>query len=423
MQSRNIRIISILWVANLLGSVLAFLTQTLIARKLDVSNYGIFSSALGTVTLLTPLVGFGIAQFWLKAFGEEGGEAHRWLKISLRFVVFSGFGVFLAIVLWAYFGPHDKESRKILIILSGYLFGQAIVELIVAKYQLEESYKKLIIWQFFPHFIRFLIVLYIFLFFSNVTTLDYSLVYGSVSMMAFLIGWMLILKSEKRGFSIKGHDKTLKLLADSNIKISDLFKEIWPFGMAGVFYLIYFQSSLIMLKYIDGNISAGFFAVVFLILQAVYIFPAVVFQKFLMPKIHRWAQEENEKIRILYEKGNKLMFLTGIGTMVLVWVLSPFLIPVFFGEDYTGAILPLVIISISIPLRFLSTCSGSILATKDNMRRRVSHMKWAALINIIINLMSIPLLGIYGAVLSAIVCDLFILIAYRSSVRKFVFKL
>src|SRR5687767_12146338 len=74
--------ISLLWVGSLAGAGFAFLTQVFLARKLGSNDFGAFSSALTTITLLAPLAGFGISQYWLKAFGQEGWAAKRWLKPS-----------------------------------------------------------------------------------------------------------------------------------------------------------------------------------------------------------------------------------------------------------------------------------------------------------------------------------------------------
>ena len=81
--------VSFLWIGSLLGALVAFFIQVLIAKKLGVEEYGLFSAVLAVIALLIPLVGFGVSQFWLKAYGKEGGDAQRWLKTSFNFLVLS----------------------------------------------------------------------------------------------------------------------------------------------------------------------------------------------------------------------------------------------------------------------------------------------------------------------------------------------
>src|SRR5690554_4522989 len=151
MTRRNaVRAISFLWLGSLAGAGCAFLTQVVLARVLGPNTFGIFASALATVTLLVPLAGFGVAPFWLKVFGEEGWQARRWWPGSFRFVCVSTLVVLISLALWAGFGPHDDAMSLSLWLLLAYVMGQVVVELVSSKLQLEEKYIRLAIWQFSP---------------------------------------------------------------------------------------------------------------------------------------------------------------------------------------------------------------------------------------------------------------------------------
>ena len=81
--------ISILTILTIFGSGLSFIAQVIFARNLSIIDYGVLSSSLVAVTLLIPLAGFGVGQYWLRIFGLEGWGAKRWLKPSLKFVLLS----------------------------------------------------------------------------------------------------------------------------------------------------------------------------------------------------------------------------------------------------------------------------------------------------------------------------------------------
>ncbi|MBW6519414.1 MAG: oligosaccharide flippase family protein [Desulfoarculaceae bacterium] len=70
-----------------MGAGCAFLTQVLLARELGPAAFGAFAAALAMVVLVAPLAGFGVAGFWLKAFGQEGWQAVRWLRASLKYTL------------------------------------------------------------------------------------------------------------------------------------------------------------------------------------------------------------------------------------------------------------------------------------------------------------------------------------------------
>src|SRR3546814_5217311 len=62
----------------------------------------------------------------------------------------------------------------------------------------------------------------------------------------------------------------------------------------------------------DLDEAAVVYNVAFVIMSAVYLIPSVIYQKFLLPKIHIWANHDQETFVKAYEKGRLFMFLTGI---------------------------------------------------------------------------------------------------------------
>src|SRR6185503_3251090 len=107
-----------LGIATATGAVMVFLTQTLLARELGPSAYGLFASSLATVTMIGPLAGFGLTQFRLKVYGVEGWAAHRWIKPSLQFMLATTLLAGGSLVAWALLGAPDASTRFMLLVLS-----------------------------------------------------------------------------------------------------------------------------------------------------------------------------------------------------------------------------------------------------------------------------------------------------------------
>ncbi len=417
-KTKALKAISLLWLGSVLGAGCAFLTQVILARKLGPEAFGLFASALAVVVLVSPLASFGVGGFWLKVFGQEGWRAIRWLRGSLKYTLLTTSLVLATLLLWAFLGPHDENTRILLSVLSFYLLGQVVLELASAKLQLEERYSELALWQFLPHFLRLFFVVFLsFLAVNWFSLYAVGYVYASVSISIFIIGAVLIFSMCVGEFSLKGHGEERSFYTAPLPKMNMVIAQSWPFGMAGLFHLIYFQSDIIILKYIKGDEVAGIYNVIFVVMAAVYILPSVVYQKFLLPKIHRWAQSDRERFYEVYRTGNWIMLGLGLLAMVLLWVLAPYGIPILFGDDYSDAIIPLIVIAIAAPFRFLATSMGSTLVTQDNMRVKVFYMGATALLNIIMNFSLIPSLGLFGAVASTIVSEIFLLLLYFRGVK------
>ncbi len=412
---------ALLWIGTLLGAGLAFITQIVLARKLGSENFGIFSAVLAMVTLVTPLAGFGVSQLWLKVFGKEGWKAKRWIGSSFQFIILSTITVLISLFCWAFFGNNDELTRTLILILSFYILGQVSIELVSSKFQLEERYLYLSIWQFLPHFLRFSLASILLFGFSSWTTLtDIAYSYALVAIIFLLVGIVQLINMKNGHFALKGHSKE-KSVKDININLSNVFQNAWPFGLAAFFHLIYFQSDIILIKYMIGDNEAGIYNVAFTIMVAVYMFPSVLYQKFLLPKLHRWANHDKDKFYEVYRKGNVSMLILGIIAMFLVWLLSAWAIPFLFGNEYQNSVIILNILAVSTPIIFVAFSAGAALVTQEHMRLKVKYMGIVALINLGLNLLLIPNYGANGAAVATVLSNLVLLILYYYATEKKVF--
>ncbi len=423
-KTNAIKAISLLWVGSLAGAGFAFLTQVLLARGLGSSSFGIFFSSLSTITLLAPLAGFGISQFWLKIFGAEGWAAIRWIKPSIKFVVVSTTLLILVVIFGTAFFNHDVESKKILTILSFYILGQLSVELVSSKLQLEERYTRLALWQLLPHLLRFIIVLAATTFYAEyISVYIYALFYSAVAIVFFVFSLPELLAMKNGDFKLRGHKQAALLSRASDPTALNAASESWPFGIAAFAYLIYFQSNIILLKYISGNQEAGLYSVAFTIMTAVYLLPSVIYQRFLTPKIHRWANHEPEKFYKVYRTGNWVMLVLGAAAMIAIYILADWAVPLFFGEQYRESAEILKILSLSAPIIFVAFSAGATLVTQQHMKIKVKYMMAVALINLLLNLLLIPKLHTTGAAIATVISNTILLILYMYGAKKFVFKI
>lgn len=417
--------VSLLWLGSLLGAGCAFLTQVILARQLGPSNFGIFAAALATITLLTPLAGFGVSGYWLKAFGKEGWQAIRWLPGSFRFATLSTFIVVLCLVGWAILGPHDDLTTTVLLLLTFYVFGQLVVGLVSSKYQLEERYLSLAIWQFAPHFLRLFLVaalVYATTFVPNVKFVAYA--YAMVSLVFFTVGSVFLFRMYQGAFFLQGHGVVDAVKKQNKYDFPGTFQvaiQSLPFGLVGILYLIYFQSNLILLNYLSGPESAGIYNVAFVVMAAVYLLPSVIYQKYLLPKLHRWAIHDHARFYQVYRLGNLAMLGAGSVAMIMLWLIMPWGVPFLFGDEYARSVEVIMILALCAPVRYLSSSAGAFLATKDHMKNKAYILAFAAIFNIILNVFLIHLYGYIGAAISTLITEVVVIVMIHYYVRKYIF--
>jgi len=416
--------LAILTVSTFFGAGIAFVTQVFLAKNLPPAEFGAFASALSLVTIISPVSGFGVGAFWLKAFGQEGRNGLRWLVPSLNFTVISSALAIAIIWGWALIAPHDDLSRNILLALSLSTVAQGMLENASALLQLEEKYFYLSICQIFPHIFRISFLMVWALIFANeITAMHVGGIYFGVALLTVCLGWGVVVHACRKGVALKG-DSSYKLRGTPSDKPTkmDVFEQTWPFGVSGIFYLVYFQSSVVLVRYVLGNEMAGQYSIAIMIMAAVYIVPGVLYQKILLPDIHRWAHHDEAKLRVVYRHGNRTMLLSGIVAGVVLYLISPFIILLLFGSNFSGVGNLLSIMAIAVPLRFIATSAGSMLVTGENIKIKIKCMGMVALFSLAVNVFLMKLYGIYGAAWAAVLTEIFLVVVYLYAARKFVFE-
>ena len=247
-----------------MGSGLGFLTHILIARNVSPETLGNYSAIFFLTSTLAPLSGFGISQYLLKVFGEHGWKGSAWIPATLKFVKFSTLATWLLLVIMALILQETKELKIAAIIMSIIIISNLFTELVGSIFQLEEKYTHLSLWQLTQSILKFLllaIIVYGFNFQLNEITISIIFALTAVLMAPFAL--YKIHKLKKGQIILKGHEKQLCNEEIADVKVIDIFKESWPFGVSGFFYLIYFQLSIVIINYYMGAETAGNYSVAF----------------------------------------------------------------------------------------------------------------------------------------------------------------
>lgn len=416
---RAITAISLLWIATAAGACMAFLTQTLLARELGPATYGLFASSLATVSMVAPLGGFGLSQFWLKAYGVEGWMANRWLSPSLRFIAGTTTLALSVVAVWAFTGAPADDTRFTLLVLMPVVLGVLVVNLVGSKLRLEERYGTLAVWQMTIPASRLLVALLLLLI-PSLAGRFVAIGYSAISLWVVVLALPSLRMMLSGKIKLQGHGECPTILQlDKTPRVLQVWAQSWAYGLEAVLYSIFFQVSTVQLKYLGSDIQAGMFGIALAVMMAIYLVPATIYQKFLLSKLHRWAVHDKKKFWFVYRKGNIVMLATGLIVGALMAVVSPWLIPLAFGEKYRGVVKILLVLALCVPIRFLSTGVGSALLNERHMRYRVIAMGLAAAVTIILNVLLIPSCHELGAAWSTVVGETLLLLTFYLGVRRF----
>jgi O-antigen/teichoic acid export membrane protein len=411
--------IGLLWLATLAAAGMVFLAQLLLARRLGPAEYGLFASSLATVMVLAPMAGFGLSQFRMKAYGTEGWAADRWLRPSLRFSAFTGALACVLVVGWAFFGDAvDDATRLTLLMLVPVIAGVFAVDLVGGKLRLEERHGALALWQLLMPAGRLAVA-------ATLIALPFASAQGAAlgyGLVALLIAGLAVpqLIAMQRGrMDLKGHGpRPATATFDATPGALQLWSSAWAFGVVAVLYPVFFQVSTVLLKYLGSNEQAGHYGVALAVMTAIYLFPATVYQKFLLSRLHRWSVHNRTKFWRVHRAGNVAMLAMGVVAGALLALSAPWLVPLAFGPAFADVAELLAILSLCVPIRFLSTAVGSALLTEHHMRYRVAAMLVSTVAAVLLNWAVIPRWGASGAAWATVAAETILLASMWLGTRR-----
>lgn len=412
------RVLLSLGFTSVLAGAAGFAAQIIAARLLGVVSFGAFAAALSAAGIVTSFVTFGVGRFWLRVFGEEGHSAVRWILPSLVVVGITSLLSTGAFAGWAMLAKVSDLVRDLALLLLPVIALWGVYDLVNTRLQLEERYAALSAWQAAPSLMRLGVVLVLLGLGGTAATLAAG--YSGVAIALGVLSVASLWRMERGTWTLAGHGKP-----ETSYRQQFDWKLVWetarssfPYAMSALFYLIYYQSDIVLLAWLSDDSAAGLYQVAFVLVSAAYLPPLVLFQKYLQPKIHRWACHDQVKYRAVYGYGVGLMAVGGLIAGIAVYIAGPALVSALLGADYDGAGPALRVLSVAVPAHYVASAVGSMLVRDDHVRMRVRYQGATALLNIGINVAAIPSLGIVGAAGSTVLCEWALALMYYRAVRR-----
>lgn len=130
-----------------------------------------------------------------------------------------------------------------------------------------------------------------------------------------------------------------------------------------------------------------------------------------VPRVSLYMKENNiEKINELMNKSFSVVLFLAFPAAIGMACLSPFFVPLFFGERFLGAVLPLMILSMLIIAIGLNNLTGvQVLIGMGLDKLFLYSVLMGTISNFVLNMCLIPLYGAVGASISSIFAETLIL--------------
>jgi len=396
---------------KILNTALAFGTSVLLARLLGAKEYGVYAYAISWASLLSVPAVMGLNTLLVREVAryktlEDWGSLRGILRWSDRVVLVTstGLAALFALIVWALRGRFDPEVRMALWIvmalvplLSFLLLRQGGLQGL--GYVVEAQVPQFLI---LPGvFLILVCAVYFPIGVDGTSAVGLRVVSGLIAALTAL-------------FFLRRH------LPEPVTDVSPLYhqrewlKSVLPLLFVGAAGIINQRISIVMVGSMLGSEAAGIFdiamkgaALVSFVLMAVNmpLAPAVA---------ELYARGEKERLQCLITKSARVALLGSLPIALVMmlagsWVLS------IFGKGFTSGAMVLAILSAGQLVNVGSGPVGILLNMTGHERDTVKGVGVAALINVILNSIFVPIWGLKGAAIAnavSVTCWYALLIAW-----------
>lgn len=378
-----------------------FLIQVFLANKLSVHDFGFFTSIFNVVNLLSPLVAFGITNYLLKCYSEEGINAKKWFNSIIWFNLISVLVVYLIF----YFVFIGEISSLVILMFFTFMVSISFNNFTLLKFQVGGRFGKYALWSALPNLFRFVLV-FLLLSFFNISVFNVGVAFFISSIFVLLYSFYSIYLMKNGQISLQ---YTANKHVDDNVNILNLLKFSYPYGLSSFFYLIYYQIDIFILKYYVSYEEIAYYGVALIFVSAICLLPTIYYQQVSMPKIHYWSVNNKENLEIFYKRNLFYSVAVGILFYIVLNSMLGILLKVVFGNKYTEILSFFYILSLVIPLKFVTQSAGAVMNISQWIKVKVFVMGFAAFFNLLLNVFLIKNIGLNGAIYSTILTELFIM--------------
>ena len=391
MKNATVKNASWIIIGKSLQMCINLIVGLLTARYLGPSNYGIINYAAAYVSFFSAFCTLGINSIIVKEFVDYPNEEGKIIGTTLGLRAVSSFLSAIIIVLIVL--VVDGDEKTTLIVVGLYSIGMIfqVFETINFWFQSKLQSKVTAIISLLAYLITaFYKVILLFtgksvVYFAFATSVDY-----------ICIGAMLLYVYKK----YNGAKLYFSWEYGKNI-----LKKSCHFIAPGLMVAIYGQTDKIMLKQMLGTTELGYYSTAVAICSMwCFVLGAIIDS--LYPSI----MQANNKDEKLFLKRNKqlyaIVFYISIAVSVMFTLLGGKIIQIMYGEAYMPAIRPLRIITWYTAFSYLGVARNAWVVCKNKQKYLIYIYVCAAISNIVLNLILIPMWGVEGAAVASVVAQI-----------------
>lgn len=395
---------SVLAISQVITSILGFVLLIYIARYLGEVGFGKFNFAVSFTALFIIFADFGISNLIIRELARNKELTNGYLsnvsliKLLLSFLAFGLIAVTINLMDY----PQDTTYAV-------YLFG---IYMILTSFALTyrsifQAFEKMeyhAIVMIIEKLIIFTLVLFVL--FSGYGLIELAYVYVFAGIVDVTISFSIVLIKIAKP----------KLAIDFSLWKTIIIGSI-PFALNVLFGVLFFRIDTVMLSVLKGDAAVGIYSAAYVPLLALGVIPTV-FIAAIYPVMSRYFVSSKDTLESFTSLSSKYMAIIGFPIAMGCFILAERFIALFYADQFSASIIAFQILALFIPLRFVSSITGTLLTSINRQSIRTVSVGLSALFNIVLNAAMIPYLSYIGASIATVLSEVFLYFVFIYFINK-----
>ncbi len=243
--------------------------------------------------------------------------------------------------------------------------------------------------QFFMQPVRFFLTILFLLFGLGVVGVSTAVMF-SVIMTSLLMLYFLEFRVHKIFRS--------KVKAKTDVK--RLLSYSWPLAFTPMIYILLTWTDTLMIGYFLNAAAVGIYNVARPASVLIMVFPDSLNMLFVPVITSLYALRKKDEMRSVYLSVSKWIFIACLPLFLLFVVFPDNILTILFDSRYVSAAMPLSVLSLGYFLSVITGPGGGILSSLEKTKLLLFTSLVAACLNVVLNIVLIPVFGITGAALA-----------------------
>jgi O-antigen/teichoic acid export membrane protein len=399
----------VLFIAQVITSLLGFFIVIYTARYLGAEGFGILSTALALTGIFSIFTDLGLSTLSVREVARDKSLTSKYVGNFAVMKLILGALTFLLIVLTVNLIGYSEQVSLVIYLITVSVLLSAFSGLFTSIFQAHERMEYQAILTILNSVILLAGVLIAIYYHLNIFVFAVLYIVSSVITLIYILILYLIQFSLPK-FEIDPDFWKITLIAALPLSISALFS------------IIAFRIDSVLLSIIKGNIAVGFYNAPYRLMEALIFIPAV-FTSAIYPLLAKFHISSKESLKNSTKKSFKYLIILSLPIAVGTTLLSDKIILIIYGSGFTPSITALQILIWTIPLIFLTYVSGTIFASINKQILLFKITAIAMVANITLNLIFIPKFSYVAASIITVITEFMILVICLQYLSQLMYKI